>query len=105
MGVVRRNPRYDGSRHRRPENDIGDARTGVRSRSRSAGRANREGARGYAGRWREGREGQRYLGTFFVLARKMTPLSRRTRASTKRSRIWTMTPRFLTTIGAIGPRL
>src|SRR5689334_14073588 len=36
----------------------------------------------------------------------MTPFSSRlTRASTKRSRIWTMTPRFLTTIGAIGPRL
>src|SRR5215510_531240 len=33
------------------------------------------------------------------------PSSRLTRASTKRSRIWTMTPRFLTTIGAIGPRV
>src|SRR5437016_9505032 len=37
----------------------------------------------------------------------MTPFSslRLTRASTNRSRIWTMTPRFLTTMGAIGPRL
>src|SRR4029450_5308786 len=33
------------------------------------------------------------------------PCVRLTRASTKRSRIWTMTPRFLTTIGAIGPRV
>src|SRR5258708_40311720 len=38
----------------------------------------------------------------------MTPFSRRldrlTRASTKRPRIWTMTPRCFLTIGGIGPR-
>src|SRR6266850_41721 len=48
-----------------------------------------------------------YFAGFFC-RRATTPFSLRelrlTRASTKRSRIWTMTPRCFLTIGGIGPR-